>query len=351
MLAKFTPIVAAILVVAVATVTHGQVDDRYRPKIHFSIAANWINDPNGMVYMDGEYHLHYQYNPADSVWGPMHWGIPDFRDPKVIQYDDKWILLLAAGNKVMFYSSTDLKTWEYTSEFATQYFVGGFDGVNFNSPQMTPLWMDWGVDNYAAISFFNEPSGRAVNMGWMNNWDYANGLPTIGWRGQMTLPRVMDLVLVNGQLRLASNPAPELRTLFKNETYQTVPNQVVEADQVLEIPTGNSSLLHTEFTFDTRTMGIGGFVDFAPNFSRRITATRERSSTEAIKFEIYWDVTAVEVFIDGGLTCMTALFYPDEPYTILEVRHHGAGNPGGTLVISSGSIRSLYAMDELINKK
>lgn len=94
-----------------------------------------------------------------------------------------------------------------------------------------------------------------------------------------------------------------------------------------------------------------GFVDFAPNFSRRITATRERSSTEAIKFEIYWDVTAVEVFIDGGLTCMTALFYPDEPYTILEVRHHGAGNPGGTLVISSGSIRSLYAMDELINKK
>jgi fructan beta-fructosidase len=49
-------------------------DDKYRPKIHFSIAEHWINDPNGMVYLDGEYHLHYQYFPEDSVWGPMHWG-------------------------------------------------------------------------------------------------------------------------------------------------------------------------------------------------------------------------------------------------------------------------------------
>jgi len=46
----------------------------YRPQFHFSPPEHWMNDPNGMVYYDGEYHLFYQYYPGDIVWGPMHWG-------------------------------------------------------------------------------------------------------------------------------------------------------------------------------------------------------------------------------------------------------------------------------------
>ncbi|SHM59321.1 fructan beta-fructosidase [Cyclobacterium lianum] len=49
-------------------------DEPYRPQFHFSPKANWMNDPNGMVYHDGEYHLFYQYYPDSNVWGPMHWG-------------------------------------------------------------------------------------------------------------------------------------------------------------------------------------------------------------------------------------------------------------------------------------
>jgi fructan beta-fructosidase len=48
--------------------------EKYRPQYHFSPEANWMNDPNGLVYLDGEYHLFYQYYPDSTVWGPMHWG-------------------------------------------------------------------------------------------------------------------------------------------------------------------------------------------------------------------------------------------------------------------------------------
>ena len=46
----------------------------YREQYHFSVSNAWGNDPNGMVYFNGEYHLFYQYYPDDAVWGPMHWA-------------------------------------------------------------------------------------------------------------------------------------------------------------------------------------------------------------------------------------------------------------------------------------
>jgi len=49
-------------------------DERWRPQLHYSPATQWMNDPAGLVYFEGEWHLFFQHNPDDILWGPMHWG-------------------------------------------------------------------------------------------------------------------------------------------------------------------------------------------------------------------------------------------------------------------------------------
>lgn len=70
---RWCAVLAATACVA-PTASAAAADHPHRPQVHYSPAENWMNDPNGLVYHDGQYHLYYQYNPEGSGWGNMSWG-------------------------------------------------------------------------------------------------------------------------------------------------------------------------------------------------------------------------------------------------------------------------------------
>ena len=75
----------------------------YRPAFHFSPAAHWINDPNGLVYHQGVYHLFFQYHPHSTVWGPMHWGHASSRD--LVHWEEHPIALAPDEHGLIFSGS------------------------------------------------------------------------------------------------------------------------------------------------------------------------------------------------------------------------------------------------------
>jgi sucrose-6-phosphate hydrolase SacC (GH32 family) len=164
---------------------------------------------------------------------------PDFRDPKLLRDGDGWLLLVALSTqrRIRFYRSADLVTWTPVGEFgpagavdgvwempdllrfpggdvlvvsvlghrpAVQYFPGVFDGSAFTATGHG--WADHGPDFYAATSFAGLDD-RVVWLAWLNDWRYAEAVPTSPWRGILSVPRELDL---DGAGRLTQRPVPEL---------------------------------------------------------------------------------------------------------------------------------------------
>lgn len=327
-----------------------------RPAFHFTPLRNWMNDPNGLVYDRGLWHLYFQYNPEGRDWGNMSWGhatsadlqhwtehpvaLPyrdgeqifsgsvvapgpgdgelltayftsayddghqaqsratsrdggftwqldadnpvldrgtsGFRDPKVIRFVDdeggfRWILLAVEADErqVLFYSSTDLRTWEFLSVFgplgpedvvwecpdlvplavdddpnevrwvlllstnpvgddadprgsSMSYVVGHFDGGAFTADVPELIRLDHGRDCYAGVTFDSAPGGEAIMLAWMSNWRYAAAVPSSPWRGAMSLPRRLSLRTVGEAPRLVQEPLAFVREGLAPATPATV---------------------------------------------------------------------------------------------------------------------------------
>ena len=106
---------ATLLFGLFASYAHAQLrpyDEPYRPRFHFTPEKNWMNDPNGLVYYKGEYHLFYQYNPFGNAWGHMSWG--HAVSPDLVHWKHLPVAL-AEENGVMIFSGSAVVDWNNSS--------------------------------------------------------------------------------------------------------------------------------------------------------------------------------------------------------------------------------------------
>jgi fructan beta-fructosidase len=306
-------------------------------------------------------------------------GIKDFRDPKVMWFEEgkKWIMTLATLDRITFYSSPDLKTWSRESELgkdfgahggvwecpdlfpldyngkkiwvllvsinpggpnggsATQYFTGDFDGKIFTPHTTETKWIDYGTDNYAGVTWSNT-GDRKIFMGWMNNWQYAQVVPTEAWRGALTLPRDLSLTKINNEFYLSSAPVKEFDNItsrtFKAENISI--NKEIDLSEELKDMPGKFKLDISfesveDFTIilannEKQELRIGynkanneyfidrtnaGKSDFETGFAKRHIAPRI-SDARNIKISLIVDAASAEFFADNGLSVMTDIFFP-----------------------------------------
>ncbi|MGX1163449.1 fructan beta-fructosidase [Arthrobacter sp. SLBN-100] len=398
----------------------GYMDEPFRPQYHYTAEKNMINDPNGLLWYDGEYHLFHQYNLHDAIhWGHavstdlVHWthlppaifpdrigqiysgtavvdtantsgfqqgeeavmvaaftyaehqgpqsqgiaysndrgrtwtmyegnpvipnpGKPDFRDPKILWHEptDRWIMVLTAGTHLDFYTSPDLKTWTFSSEWGRldgshggewecpdlfelqvegtdetrwvlsvsigrgapaggsgmQYFVGHFDGVTFrnsNTPDLA-LWQNYGQDYYAGITWANVPpsDGRRLMIAWADNWMYRFDVPTTPFNGQLSLVHELTLKTFPEGIRLVHSPVAE-QDLLRDPGFTWENIGVPEGRSALPGPQGECLEIIAEFDLAATSAHLFG-IDVRTGSSQ---LTR-----------IGFDANTREVFVDRHLS-------------------------------------------------
>ncbi len=106
----------ATALLSMAARPQGSYMEPFRPQYHFTPEKNWMNDPNGMVFYEGEYHLFYQYNPAGDKWGHMSWG--HAVSPDMVHWTHLPLALPEADN-VMIFSGSAVVDWKNSSGFGT----------------------------------------------------------------------------------------------------------------------------------------------------------------------------------------------------------------------------------------
>ena len=449
---------------------------KYRPQFHFTPEKNWCNDPNGLVFNNGVYHLFYQHNPFENKWGHMTWAhatskdlihwknlpiaipeengimifsgtcvvdknntsgfgkngkIPmvamytghienvnqsqnlayslddgitwtkyinnpildlhkkDFRDPKIFWDEHKkyWVMLLMlpVEHKVQFYSSIDLIKWRHLSDFgpagdtsgvwecpdltqvnvegnlnkkkwllqmsqnaSMQYFVGDFDGTVFTNENNTKeiLRPDYGPDYYAAISYNQLPHQHLPTaIGWVNNWNYANDIPTNPWKGAMSIPRTLSVRKVNGNWILVQKTFPKINALRKklviipnvdlNDTAKIFPIKTTQFElqvsitpknvktiSALRIVENDSSYFEITYKNETQILSVDrSKINNNINetykklnyFERKIPLEKNK-----IDLQIYVDNSIVEIFANDGETVFTFQIFPENDKRAIE---------------------------------
>jgi sucrose-6-phosphate hydrolase SacC (GH32 family) len=202
------------------------------------------------------------------------------------------------------------------------------------------LWFDYGPDYYAAVSWNDIPpsDGRRLWIGWMNNWQYGQDLPTSPWRSVMSIPRELELHQTTEGVRLVQKPVHELQSL-RGKYFQFQGGNVSEANAWITKNQIQGSQLEFMVEFAPESSGVEGvdvlksadgetrigvnrndgtvFVDrrhsgnvsFNPKFPGVYSAPLPVRGS-AVKLHVFVDACSVEVFVNGGERVFTVLAFP-----------------------------------------
>lgn len=318
-------------------------------------------------------------------------GLGKCRFPKISWNNEikKWIMVGSKGDHVSFYSSFDLLNWTFESDFGAnngahggvwesvdlftlevnglketkwvlavsidngtlnggsgiQYFVGNFDGHQFEYTGEKPKWFDYGKDNYAGITCHDTKEGRRIFLGWMNNWQYANLIPPSNWRGVLTIPRELLLTKSYGDYLMNTQPVRELQQI-KNQTKAIKEAEIsgfvdlasdfdMPLDLSLNYNMGNKTQLGFAERFglelsndkgEKYTVGYDNLEKFF--YVDRMNAGNHLASKDfnwinyapymengdSLDLRLIIDVASVELFAKNGLIVMSERVFPTEPF-------------------------------------
>ncbi|KAJ5602353.1 hypothetical protein N7537_005309 [Penicillium hordei] len=326
----------------------------------------------------------------------------NFRDPFVSWHADtqKWVAVtvLSSLHKVAIWTSDNLKEWTLASEFGpyngvggvwecpnlfqlpikgdpsikkwvlvlglnpggppgtvgsgTQYFIGDFDGTTFKADpasiypdNKSANWMDWGPDFYAAASYNGLPEGGdVVQIGWMNNWQYGQRIPTSPWRSAMSVPRQLSLKKVNGKVTLLQQPQYSWRSVANHQTLKHSWKSVSKGSTSLDSPgkafkidlsfadhDSNKSLASTfaigvrassdfkqetliGYNFTSKEVFVdrrnSGDVSSDKTFASLYHAPLSANADKRINLQVFVDWSSVEVLGGQGEVSLTAQIFP-----------------------------------------
>ena len=203
---------------------------------------------------------------------------------------------------------------------ATQYFVGDFDGKRFTTNQKATLWLDYGKDHYATVTFFNAPYNRRIALAWMSNWQYANNVPTNQFRSANSVPRDLGVFAVDGNYYCSAKPSPELLKMRGSaiKTPSETCEIVVDIKKDTKITLSNSRNEYVTISYNKTTGELkfdrthSGDCTFSPDFAAETSVKVPGGSRQ---LRIFIDRCSIEVFDSEGKAVMTNLVFPSEYYS------------------------------------